>query len=146
MKTFLSLVFACFTFALCAQTSFVPAQSLVNENAVASLEGAFFTEEEETVASPELEEVENHFNIKLSSNPYFGDITINYDLATSADVTVEVLRGDREVLVVSNTANAGKQKTLWNKSKIGSGIYTVRVIANNKVCLLYTSPSPRDRG
>ena len=134
MKTFLSLVFACFTVALCAQTSFVPAQSLVNENAVASLDGAFFTEEEEaTVASPELEEVENHFNIKLTSNPYFGDITINYDLATSSDVTVEVLRGDREILVVSNEMNAGKQKTLWNKSKIGSGTYTIRVIANNKV-------------
>jgi len=134
MKTFLSLVFACFTVVLCAQTSFVPAQSLINENAVASLDGVFFTEEEEeTVASPELEEVENHFNIKLTSNPYFGDITINYDLATSSDVTVEVLRGDREVLVVSNEMDAGKQKTLWNKSKIGSGTYTIRVIANNKV-------------
>ncbi len=135
MKTFLSVVFACFTFALCAQTSFVPAQSLMNENAVASLDGAFFStgDEEETVAAPELEEVENHFNIKLTSNPYFGDITINYDLSTSSDVTVEVLRGDREVLVVSNTKDAGKQKTLWNKSKIGSGTYTIRVIANNKV-------------
>lgn len=134
MKTFLSVVFACFTFALCAQTSFVPAQSLMNGDAVASLDGAFFTEEEEeTVATPEIEEVENHFNIKLTSNPYFGDITINYDLSTSTDVTIEVLRGDQEVLVVSNTAEAGKQKTLWNKNKIGSGIHTIRITANNKV-------------
>ena len=135
MKTFLSLVFACFTFALCAQTSFVPAQSLMNDNAVASLDGAFFSEgeEEETVATPELEEVENHFNIKLTSNPYFGDITINYDLSTSTDVTVEVLRGDQEVLVISNTAEAGKQKALWNKKKIASGTHTIRITANNKV-------------
>ncbi len=136
MKNFLTVVFACFTFALCAQTSFVPAQSLMNDNAVASLDGTFFSDndtEEATVATPELEEVENHFNIKLTSNPYFGDITINYNLATSTDVTIEVLKGDQEVLVVSNTMEAGSQKTLWNKKKIGSGVHTIRITANNKV-------------
>lgn len=130
MKSFLTLLFACFTVVLSAQNvTFEPAQSLMNENATASLNGAFSSNEE----SPELEEVENHFDIKLSSNPYFEDITINYNLATTTDVTVEVLKGGKPVFVATKNMGSGQQETIWEKDTIGSGVHTIRITANNKV-------------
>jgi len=134
MKTLLTFVLAvCFTLVLGAQTNFEPATSLVNEFATASINNDFDFAPE-TAAEPTLEEVENYFNIRFTSNPIFGDINIVYDLATTTNVTVEVVRGDKTVFSSSKTLVSGTQETVWDENiSSGSGVHTIKVIANNKV-------------
>lgn len=138
MKNLFTLVFVCLTFALAAQTStFESAKSLVDENAVASLnfDLAFLPEiadRDEEVEVEELEEVENHFNIKFSTNSTFADVKIIYNVATSSDVTIEVVKNDVVVFTTTKSQGAGQQQVLWNKD-ITRGTHTIRVIADNKV-------------
>jgi len=135
MKNLFTLVLVCLTFALTAQNvTFEPAKSLINENATASLnfDLAFLPEVADRDEAPEMEEVEDYFNIRFTSNPIFGDINIVYDLATTSDVTVEVLKGDYSVFSSSKDQVAGTQQTLWDEN-IGSGIHTIKIVANNKV-------------
>ena len=135
MKTLFTLVLACLTFALTAQTTtFESAKSLVNENAVASLnfDLAYMPEVAEREEAEELEEVENHFHIKCSPNATFKDVKILYNVSSTTDVTVEVLKAGKVVFVTTSTQNAGTQKVLWNQD-VTRGTHTVRVIANNKV-------------
>lgn len=134
MKTFLTLVLAVsFTLVLGAQTNFEPAVSLMNDFATASVSNDFDFAPE-TVAEPTLEEVENHFNIRFTSNPIFGDINIVYDLSTTSNVTVEVERNGQTVFTSNKTLASGTQETVWDENiSTGSGVHTIKIIANNKV-------------
>jgi len=135
MKTLFTLVFACLSFVLVAQTTtFESAQSLVDENAVASLnfDLALMPEVADREETEELEEVENHFNIKCAPNAIFNDVKIFFNVATATDVTVEVLRAGNVVFATTTTLQAGAQKVLWNQD-ITKGTHTIRVIADNKV-------------
>jgi len=135
MKTLFTLVLlACLTCTLTAQTSFESAKSLVNENAVASLNFnlAAMPAVADREEAEELEEVENHFHIKCSTNATFKDVKILFNVATTADVTVEVLKSGNVVYATTATQNAGIQEVLWNQD-ITRGTHTIRVIANNKV-------------
>jgi len=136
MKTLFTLVLACFTFALTAQTTtFESAKSLVNENAVASLNfdiASLPEVSEREEAEEELEEVENHFNIKFSTNATFKDVKILFNVPSSTDVTVEVLKAGNVVYATTATQNSGTQQVLWNQD-ITRGTHTIRVIADNKV-------------
>ncbi len=131
MKTLITLVLACFTTAIIAQTNFVPATSLMNDLATASIsEELSFSE----AAAPTLEEVENHFNIRFATNPVFEDIHIVFDLASTSNVTIEIVRNGQSIFTANNTLGAGTQETVWDENiSRGSGIHYIKVIANNKV-------------
>ena len=135
MKTLIILVLACFTTAIIAQTNFVPATSLMNEFATASINDELsYTAAEEEAAEPTLEEVENHFNIRFATNPVFEDIHIVFDLASTSNVTVEVVKNGQSIFTSNNTLGAGTQETVWDENiSRGSGIHYIKVIANNKV-------------
>lgn len=135
MKNLFTLVLACLTFTLVAQTStFESAKSLVNENAVASLnfDLAIMPEVADREEVAELEEVENHFNIKFVTNSTFKDVKVSYNVSSNTEVTVEVLKAGNVVFTTTNIQNAGIQEVLWNQG-ITRGTHTIRVIANNKV-------------
>jgi len=132
MKIFTLVLSICFTVALGAQTNFQPASSLVNDYATASVNDDF--DFSEKAAEPTLEEVENYFNIRFASDPFFGDINIIFDLSSSSDVVVEVSRGNEVVFISSEQVEAGTHETIWDENiSKGSGIHEIKIIANNKV-------------
>jgi len=135
MKTLITLVLACFATAVIAQTNFVPATSLMNEFATASIsEDLSYTAAAEEAAAPTLEEVEDHFNIRFATNPVFEDIHIVFDLASTTNVTIEVVRNGQSIFTANNTLGAGTQETVWDENiSRGSGVHYIKVIANNKV-------------
>lgn len=134
MKIFTLVLSICFTITLGAQTNLQSATTLVNEYATASINNDFDYSADATVEELALEEVENFFNVRFSSNPFFGDINIIYDLATSSDVKVEVSRGGQVVFSSSKQAGAGTHETIWDENiSEGSGIHEIKIIANNKV-------------
>lgn len=128
MKLLFTTVFIALTTLLLAQdVNFEPARSIMNENAVASIDGVFFEDAEV------LTEVNNEFNLNFTANPVFGDITISYDLNSASNVKLEVEKvGDYTFALVDGTQATGTQKVLWDEN-IESGKYTIRLIVDQKV-------------
>ena len=128
MKSFFTTVLIAFTTLLSAQTvAFQPAKSIMDDNAVASVDGIFFAAEEVMI------EVSNEFNLTFEAGDYFGDIVISYDLSTNADVRLEVEKtGDSAFALIDETQTGGNQKVLWDDN-IEAGKYTIRLIVDNKV-------------
>ena len=129
MKSLFTTVLFAFTTILAAQTvAFEPATSIMDDNAVASVDEMFFAEEAEAMI-----EVDNEFNLEFITDAYFGDIVISYDLNGDADVKLEVEKvGTETFALINETQSTGTQQVLWDQN-IGAGTYTIRLIVNNKV-------------
>ena len=82
-------------------------------------------------------------------NPFFSSTTLPFTLSHRSDVniTVTTATGQR-VFKLQDNYEAGTQEITFN-SRIfkEAGIYIYQIQSGETVvCLLYTSPSPRDRG
>ena len=126
MKFLFTIVLVSLTTLLSAQVTFEPAHSIMDDNAVASVDNSFFAEEA-------IVEVNNEFNLNFTANPVFGDITISYDLQNSADVKLEIEKsGASAFALVDGVQNTGTQEILWDEN-ISTGKYIVRLTVGNKV-------------
>ena len=84
-------------------------------------------------------------------NPFNPVTNIVYDIPEVTDVTLEIynVMGQRVRTLAQGSHEAGRYQIVWNATNdfgqaLSSGMYIYRIQAGD--CLLYTSPSPRDRG
>lgn len=122
---FTTTLIALSTLLSAQNVSFEPAKSIMNDNAVASVDADYFAEDA-VVASDE-------FNLDFAAGDYFGDIVISYDLNVEADVTLVIEKaGTQPIALVNETQTTGAQKVLWDEN-IESGKYTIRLTVGSKV-------------
>jgi len=128
MKLLFTSTLIALTTLLAAQTVvFEPATSIMDENAVASVDNVFFESAEN------LTSVSNEFNLNFKANPVFGDITISYDLQIESDVRLEVEKeGSSAIALVDGVQSTGSQKVLWDEH-IGAGKYKIKLIVGQKI-------------
>ena len=75
---------------------------------------------------------------KVFPNPFSDMTTVSLNLVDAADVTIQVYNSVGQMVGQQDFGKlSGEQNIPFNGTNLSEGVY---------ICLLYTSPSPRDRG